>query len=127
MSMFKALVLVLTTCAQGGGLGEFPADGEVLRAIPQRDQGIPFVYEVFRDDIIIVKNRLVKQELPVALPAGVWLTVEVASYECVVYYTETVEMSFPFPIRTAKKQVQVVFMEKVAVGPMCQEDGLTRY
>jgi hypothetical protein len=125
--MFTALALLLTGCTHGGGFSDAPSDAEVLRAIPQRDQGIPFVYEVFRDDIIIVKNRLVKQELPVALPAGLWLTAEVGHWECVVYYTETVEMSFPFQIRAAKKQVQVVFMEKVAVGPMCQEDGITRY
>ena len=96
--MFKALVLFLSACVHGGGLSEAPADGEVLRALPQPAQGIPFVYEEFRDDIIIVKNRLDSQGLVLPLPAGTWLPVEFGHWECVVHYTETVEASFPFPL-----------------------------
>ncbi len=36
-----------------------PSDQEVLRAMPRVPRGVPYVYETFRDDIVIVKNRLV--------------------------------------------------------------------
>ena len=36
-----------------------PSDQEVLRAMPRVARGVPYVYEEFRDDIVIVKNRLV--------------------------------------------------------------------
>src|SRR4051812_10520423 len=36
-----------------------PSDREVLRALPQKIRGVPYVYEEFRDDMTIVKNRIV--------------------------------------------------------------------
>ena len=36
-----------------------PSDQEVLRAMPRVPRGVPYIYETFRDDIVIVKNRLV--------------------------------------------------------------------
>src|ERR1700676_3671142 len=35
-----------------------PGDAEVLRAMPRVPRGVPYAFETFRDDIVIVKNRL---------------------------------------------------------------------
>ena len=36
-----------------------PSDQEVMRALGRVPRGVPYVFETFRDDIVIVKNRLV--------------------------------------------------------------------
>ncbi len=48
-----------------------PSDAEVLRAMPRVPRGVPYIYETFRDDIVIVKNRVVdKIDPPRLFSAG---------------------------------------------------------
>jgi hypothetical protein len=99
-----------------------PSDGECLRAIPRVARGVPYVYEQFRDDVTIVKNRLVdKIDPPRFFPLVGPAQLHHCHWECVVYYTETIQSDYPFPCYTKKKRVQVVYIDKdhlhLYVGP----------
>ncbi len=85
---------------------EPPADAEVLRAIPQVTRGLPFVVGEFRDDVVIVKN-LLKQKTVGAQVETQW--------ECVAYYTRTIELGVPFGATLKKPCVTVIYIDKVSV------------
>src|SRR3954447_14811633 len=86
-----------------------PSDGEVLRAIPRVPRGVPYVYETFRDNIVIVKNKLVdKIDPPRFFPLVGPAQLHHCHWECVVYYTETVESDQPFPMKVRKQRTQVL-------------------
>jgi hypothetical protein len=99
-----------------------PSDQEVLRALPRVARGIPYIYEEFRDDYTIVKNRLVdKIDPPRVFPMVGLAQLHHCHWECVVYYTETIQSDYPFPTYTKKQRVQVVYIDKdhlhLYVGP----------
>jgi hypothetical protein len=99
-----------------------PSDQEVLRAMPRVARGVPYVYEQFRDDIIIVKNRLVdKIDPPRFFPLVGPAQLHHCHWECVVYYTETIQSDYPFPSYTKRQRVQVLYIDKdhlhLYVGP----------
>jgi hypothetical protein len=90
-----------------------PSDREVLRTMPRVIRGIPYVVEEFRDDIQIIKNRLVdKIDPPRFFPLVGMAQLHHCHWECVVYYNETVMSSYPFPMQTKKRRVQVVYIDK---------------
>ena len=73
----------------------------------------PFVFEEFRNDVMIVKHQIGKPGrvgavLPDYRPAAL---VE-STWECATYYTETIQTAFPFPVELKKKRVQVGYIEK---------------
>ena len=99
-----------------------PTDGEILRAMPRVARGVPYIYEEFRDDIVIVKNRLVdKIDPPRFFPLVGPAQLHHCHWECVVYYTETIQSDYPFPQYTRKNRVQVIYIDKdhlhLYVGP----------
>jgi hypothetical protein len=99
-----------------------PSDAEVLRAMPRVARGVPYIYEEFRDDIIIVKNRLVdKIDPPRFFPLIGPAQLHHCHWECVIYYTETIQSDYPFPQYTKKNRVQVIYIDKdhlhLYVGP----------
>ncbi len=99
-----------------------PSDQEILRAMPRVARGVPYVYEQFRDDIIIVKNRLVdKIDPPRFFPLVGPAQLHHCHWECVVYYNELVQSDYPFPIYVRKPRVQVIYIDKdhlhLYVGP----------
>jgi hypothetical protein len=99
-----------------------PSDREVLRLLPRVARGAPYIYEEFRDDVSIVKNRLVdKIDPPRFFPLVGMAQLHHCHWECVVYYTETVQSSYPFPTYVKKKRVQVLYIDKdhlhLYVGP----------
>lgn len=99
-----------------------PSDGEILRALPKRTRGVPYVYEEFRDDIVIVKNRIVdKIDPPRFFPLVGMAQLHHCHWECGVYFTETVQSSWPFPAYIKKPRVQVIYIDKdhlhLYVGP----------
>jgi hypothetical protein len=90
-----------------------PSDREVLRLMPRVKRGISFVYEEFRDDVQIIKNRMVdKIDPPRPFPLIGMAQLHHCHWECVVYYTETVQSSYPFPTYIKKKRTQVVYIDK---------------
>jgi hypothetical protein len=99
-----------------------PSDQEVLRAMPRVARGVPYIYEEFRDDIVIVKNRIVdKIDPPRFFPLVGPAQLHHCHWECVIYYTETVQSDYPFPQYTKKNRVQVMYIDKdhlhLYVGP----------
>jgi len=103
--MLKTFVLLLAAQANGGLITtDPPSDAEVLRAMPKVARGVPILFEHFRDDMTIVKNRLASTAFAVPLPAGASLTLSKQSWECAVYYTETVQSLYPIPVSTKKTQ-----------------------
>ena len=99
-----------------------PSDQEVLRAMPRVTRGVPYIYEEFRDDIVIVKNRLVdKIDPPRFFPLVGPAQLHHCHWECVVYYSETNQSDYPFPMQVKKNRVQVLYIDKdhlhLYVGP----------
>ncbi|MBP3960236.1 hypothetical protein J8F10_33840 [Gemmata sp. G18] len=114
-----------------------PSDQEVLRAMPRNPRGVPYFYETFRDDIVIVKNRLVdKIDPPRFFPLVGQAQLHHCHWECVIYYTELVQSDYPFPVYVKKQRVQVIYIDKdhlhmyVGTDPETQRQitqDLTRY
>jgi hypothetical protein len=115
-----------------------PSDQEVLRAVFHHcTRGVPYVFETFRDDIVIVKNRLVdKIDPPRFFPLVGPAQLHHCHWECVVYYTETVQSDYPFPCKIRKQRVQVMYIDKdhlhlfVGTDPETQKQttlDLTKY
>jgi RNA polymerase sigma factor (sigma-70 family) len=97
-------------------VGDAPSDAEVLRAMPRTPRGLPFPYETFRDDIKIVKNKLVDRlDPPRDYPLVGRARLRHLHWECSVYYTETIQVDFPFPIKLSKPRVSVVYLDKDAL------------
>ena len=97
-----------------GAASEPPADREVLRAVPVA-RGVPFLFEQFRDDVTIVKERIAAREVRLPLPAGASVTFAVEHWRCGMNYTETVESAYPFPFKASKKRAEVVYIDTVDV------------
>jgi hypothetical protein len=99
-----------------------PSDAEVLRAMPRVPRGVPYIYETFRDDIVIVKNRLVdKIDPPRFFPLVGPAQLHHCHWECVIYYNELVQSDYPFPTYIRKARIQVIYIDKdhlhMYVGP----------
>ena len=99
-----------------------PSDREVLRSLPQKIRGVPYIYEEFHDDITIVKNRIVdKIDPPRFFPLVGMAQLHHCHWECGVYFNETIQSSYPFPTYISKPKVQVVYIDKdhlhLYVGP----------
>ena len=99
-----------------------PSDGEVLRAMPRIPRGVPYGYETFRDDIVVVKNRLVdKIDPPRFFPLVGPAQLHHCHWECIIYYTETVQSDYPFSVKIKKQRTQVIYIDKdhlhLYVGP----------
>ena len=70
----------------------------------------------------IVKNRLVdKIDPPRFFPLVGPAQLHHCHWECVIYYTETIQSDYPFPQYTKKPRVQVMYIDKdhlhLYVGP----------
>jgi hypothetical protein len=99
-----------------------PSDREILRAMPRVARGVPYVYEQFREDVVFVKNRIVdKIDPPRFFPLVGPAQLHHCHWECVIYYTETIQSDYPFACYTKKQRVQVVYIDKdhlhLYVGP----------
>jgi len=90
-----------------------PSEQEVLRAMRRVTRGVPYVYEEFRDDIEIVFEKLVdKIDPPRFFPLVGPAQLHHCHWECVIYYTETVQSDYPFPQYTKRSRVQVIYIDK---------------
>ena len=99
-----------------------PSDQEILRAMPRVARGAAYLYEEFRDDIIIAKNRLVdKIDPPRFFPLVGPAQLHHCHWECVIYWTETIQSDYPFPTYIKRQRTQVIYIDKdhlhVYVGP----------
>src|SRR5262249_23132142 len=92
-----------------------PDEATILRAMPHVTRGVPYVYEEFRDDIQFVVQKLPGSDridpprfYPLIGPAQL----HHCHWKCTIYYTETVESMFPFPVRCRKPRVEVIYIDK---------------
>ena len=85
----------------------------VLRAMPRVRRGLPYVYEEFRDDIEYTAERMVDKIdpgrfYPLIGPAQL----HHCHWRCTVYYTETIDSSYPYPFQCKKRRVEVVYVDR---------------
>jgi hypothetical protein len=110
-------VIVILLALTHATAAQPPTDAQVLRSIAPVPRGVPFVFEEFRDDILIVKTQVggkagPRMLVPLIGPARV---VE-SHWECAVYYTQVVKALVPFPVEVQKKRVQVVYIDKAELA-----------
>jgi hypothetical protein len=99
-----------------------PTEREVLRTLQKVRRGVPFVCEEFRDDIRIFSERIVdKIDPPRFFPLVGWAQLHHCHWKCTIYYRETVQSDYPFPVKVVKNRVEVVYIDKdhlhLFVGP----------
>ena len=76
-------------------------------------RGVPFAYEEFRDDIQIVTERLVdKIDPPRFFPLVGPAQLHHCHWKATIYYKETEQSSYPFPVKLVKNRVQVVYIDR---------------
>jgi hypothetical protein len=91
---------------------EPPADRDVLKALPRPARGVPYAHETFRDDVVIVKDRIAsKTETPRFYPYVGPARLNKSQWECKVYFTETTTSGEPFPAVVKKPRVQTVYLD----------------
>jgi RNA polymerase sigma-70 factor (ECF subfamily) len=90
-----------------------PDEAEILRALPRVPRAVPGVLEVFRDDISVVSERLVKRvDPPRVFPLVGEAKLHHQEWKCTVYYDEIVEYRYPHPARIKRARVNVVYIDK---------------
>ena len=94
----------------------------ILRAMPRVTRGVPYVYEEFREDFEFTVEKLVDRvDPPRFFPLVGPAQLHHCHWKCTIYYTETVQSSYPFPVKVVKNRVEVVYIDKdhlhLYVGP----------
>jgi hypothetical protein len=85
---------------------------EILRALP-RITAVPYVYDEFRDDVEFTIEKLVDRvDPPRFFPLIGPAQLHHCHWKCTVYYTETIDSSFPFPFRAKRRRAEVVYIDK---------------
>ncbi|HEY7330724.1 MAG TPA: RNA polymerase sigma factor [Gemmataceae bacterium] len=95
-----------------------PEEAEVLRALSPVPRSVPGVVEVFRDNIQLVTERLSREvEQPRLYPLVGEAELIHGHWKCTVFYSETVKYVYPFPARTTRARVEVVYIDKDYLVP----------
>jgi hypothetical protein len=90
-----------------------PDEAAVLRALQDVIRGIPYVIEEFRDDVEVINEKIVDRiDPPRFYPLIGPAQLHHCHWKCTVYYTETVESQYPFPVRIKRPRVRVVYIDK---------------
>ena len=90
-----------------------PDQGEILRAMPRVARGVPYIYEEFRDDIEFTVEKMIDRVDPIRFfPLIGPAQLHHCHWKCTVYYTETIESSYPFPFRYKHRTAQVIYIDK---------------
>jgi len=92
---------------------DVPDRRTILRAMPRVARGIPYVYEEFRDDIEFTVEKLADvidppRFFPLVGPAQL----HHCHFKCTVYYTETIQSSYPFPYKCTRRRTEVVYIDR---------------
>jgi len=89
-----------------------PDEATVLRVMPHLPTGIPGLYEEFRYDIEVITEKIVDRvDPPRFFPLVGAAQLHHCHWKCSVYYTETVELSYPFPAHLKTPHVQVIYID----------------
>ena len=90
-----------------------PDQAEILRAMPRVARGVPYIYEEFRDEIEFSVEKLVDRvDPPRFIPLIGPAQLHHCHWKCTMYYTETIESSYPFPVRIRRRRAEVVYIDK---------------
>ena len=90
-----------------------PDQAEILRAMPRVTRGVPYIYEEFRDEIEFSVEKLVDRvDPPRFIPLIGPAQLHHCHWKCTMYYTETIESSYPFPVRIRRRRAEVVYIDK---------------
>jgi hypothetical protein len=90
-----------------------PDEAAVLRALPPIARGVPHVYAESRDNIQVVTELLIdKIDDPRFFPLVGPAQLHHCHWKCTVYYNETIESNYPFPLRRVRPRVQVVYIDR---------------
>jgi hypothetical protein len=88
-----------------------PDEAVILRAL-RRTADVPGVYTERRDDIQIVKECLVNRvDEPRFFPMVGVARLHHVHWKCSVYCNETIESSYPFPLKIKQPRLQVVYID----------------
>ncbi len=99
-----------------------PTEREILRTMKRVIRGYPYLLEEFRDDIRISSERLVDRiDPPRFFPLIGLAQLHHCHWKCTVYYTQTYQSDYPFPVKLKKRRVEVLYIDKdhlhLYVGP----------
>ena len=85
----------------------------MLRALEDVLRGVPYVVEEFRDDVEVISEKIVDRiDPPRFYPLVGPAQLHHCHWKCTIYYTETIESGYPFPVRLKRPRVQVVYIDK---------------
>jgi hypothetical protein len=95
-------------------LCEDPPDrAEILRTMPRVARGVPYIYQEFRDDMEFTVEKLVdKIDPPRFFPLIGPAQLHHCHWKCTIYFSETIESSYPFPFQVKKRRAEVVYIDK---------------
>jgi hypothetical protein len=104
-----------------------PSDDEVMRGLEKSKPiqgGLPFLHEVQRSRVRIVKDKIADYiDPPRVVPLIGPVQLHHAHYKCTVYYTETTWVGWPIPHRLVDEDSQeVLYIDHNhfhMVGPIC--------
>lgn len=94
-----------------------PSDDQVMRALEKShpvEGGLPFLHEVQRSNVRIVKEKIADyidppRNYPLVGPAQL----HHAHYKCTVYFSETTRVGWPLPYTTVDEDsVEVIYIDK---------------
>lgn len=91
-----------------------PTDAEVMRVYNERlVRGVPYFYEEFQDDLVIVKNLLAdKIDPPRFFPLVGMAQLHHCKWECGVYSNDLKQSAYPYPLYIKKPKVEVIYIDK---------------
>ena len=92
---------------------DVPDRRTIIRAMPRVARGVPYVYEEFRDDFDFTIEKLADiidppRFFPLIGPAQL----HHCHFKCTVYYTETIQSSYPFSFKCTRRRTEVVYIDR---------------
>ena len=90
-----------------------PSDDEIMRAMPNIEGGIPFLFERQRNNVRIVKELMCDYvDPPRVYPLIGPAQLHHAHYKCTVYYSEVERHGWPLPhTNTDEDAVEVIYID----------------
>ena len=90
-----------------------PSDEEIIRALPSAPRSVPNVYQIHRGEVVIVKNCIRDRiDPPRMFPLVGAAQLHHCHWECAVHFRETIQIEVPFPMKSSKQRVEVVYVDK---------------
>jgi hypothetical protein len=94
-------------------LGEAPSHAEILRTLPPFDPGVAGIAEVSRDELEFVVEKLVDRvDAPRFFPLIGPAQLHHCHWKCTVYFTEQIEVSFPYLLQVKRRRAEVVYIDR---------------